>query len=123
MVAGGELDEPQFIRNIEAQGGQVVADDVCFAIRSFWDLVPENGDPWENILRRYLFHVPCARMVGSLDNRTAFLTQLVKDFRADGIIFQRMKNLRFQDGRNQFRYSPNILLRGVTELHLAFDRA
>ena len=91
VVAGGELDEPQFIRNIEEQGGQVVADDVCFAIRSFFDLVPENGDPWKSILRRYLFHVPCARMVGSLDNRTDFLLRLVKDFQADGIVFQRMK--------------------------------
>ncbi|MDD5225429.1 MAG: 2-hydroxyacyl-CoA dehydratase family protein [bacterium] len=91
VVAGGELDEPQFIRNIEEQGGLVVADDACFAVRSFWDLVPENGDPWKSILRRYLFHVPCARMVGALDDRTAFLTSLVKDFRADGIIFQRMK--------------------------------
>jgi cytochrome P450 len=36
------------------------------------------------------------------------------------IILERLKNLRFQDGRNSFRYSPNILLRGVLELHLAF---
>jgi benzoyl-CoA reductase/2-hydroxyglutaryl-CoA dehydratase subunit BcrC/BadD/HgdB len=91
VVAGGELDEPQFIRNIEEQGGQVVADDVCFAIRSYWDLVSENGDPWKNILRRYLFHVPCARMVGAISERAAFLTRLVQDFKADGIIFQRMK--------------------------------
>jgi len=40
---------------------------------------------------------------------------------AFGIILKRLKNLRFQDGRNTFRYSPNILLRGVTELHIAFD--
>ena len=37
------------------------------------------------------------------------------------ILLERLKNLRFQEGRNDFRYSPNILLRGVTELHLAFD--
>ncbi|MBS0408585.1 MAG: cytochrome P450 [Proteobacteria bacterium] len=37
------------------------------------------------------------------------------------ILLDRLKNLRFQDGRNTFRYSPNILLRGVLELHLAFD--
>jgi cytochrome P450 len=38
------------------------------------------------------------------------------------IILRRLKNLRFQAGRNDFRYSPNILLRGVEALHLAFDR-
>ncbi len=39
------------------------------------------------------------------------------------ILLQRLKNLRFQDGANAFRYSPNILLRGVQELHIAFDPA
>jgi len=39
------------------------------------------------------------------------------------ILLQRLRNLRFQDGANAFRYSPNILLRGVLELHIAFDPA
>jgi cytochrome P450 len=38
------------------------------------------------------------------------------------IVLDRLKNLRFQPGRNTFRYSPNVLLRGVLELHVAFDR-
>lgn len=38
------------------------------------------------------------------------------------ILLDRLPNIRFQDGRNSFRYSPNILLRGVLELHIAFDR-
>lgn len=37
------------------------------------------------------------------------------------ILLQRLKNLRFQAGANAFRYSQNILLRGVLELHIAFD--
>jgi hypothetical protein len=37
------------------------------------------------------------------------------------ILLRRLKNLRFQEGRNAFRYSPNVLLRGVLELHIAFD--
>jgi hypothetical protein len=36
-------------------------------------------------------------------------------------VLARLKNLRFQEGRNNFRYSPNVLLRGVLELHVAFD--
>jgi cytochrome P450 len=38
------------------------------------------------------------------------------------ILLERLKNLRFQAGRNTFRYSPNVLLRGVLELHVEFDR-
>lgn len=39
------------------------------------------------------------------------------------ILLRRLKNPRLQDGRNDFRYSPNILLRGVTALHIVFDPA
>jgi cytochrome P450 len=39
------------------------------------------------------------------------------------ILLERLKNPRFQDGANTFRYSPNVLLRGVLELHIAFDPA
>lgn len=38
------------------------------------------------------------------------------------IILDRLKNPRFIRGANSFRYNPNILLRGVLELHIAFDR-
>jgi cytochrome P450 len=38
------------------------------------------------------------------------------------IILERLKNPRFPAGRNAFRYNPNILLRGVLELHIEFDR-
>jgi cytochrome P450 len=39
------------------------------------------------------------------------------------MILERLKNLRFAQGVNSFRYSPNVLLRGVEELHLEFDPA
>jgi len=39
------------------------------------------------------------------------------------IIFERMKNIRFAEGVNTFRYTPNVLLRGVLQLHLEFDKA
>ena len=38
------------------------------------------------------------------------------------IILKRLKNIRFADGVNTFRYAPNFLLRGVEQLHLEFDR-
>jgi cytochrome P450 len=40
---------------------------------------------------------------------------------AFGVLLDRLKHPRFQAGRNSFRYSPNILLRGVLELHIEFD--
>ncbi len=39
------------------------------------------------------------------------------------ILLSRLKNFRFAKGVNSFRYSPNILMRGVLELHIEYDRA
>ncbi|MDP9083739.1 MAG: cytochrome P450 [Pseudomonadota bacterium] len=37
------------------------------------------------------------------------------------ILLQRLKNPRLSKDVNSFRYNPNILLRGVLELHIAYD--
>lgn len=39
------------------------------------------------------------------------------------ILLERLKNLKLAESKNSFRYSPNILLRGVLELHVTFDPA
>lgn len=39
------------------------------------------------------------------------------------VILERMKNIQLAPGKNTFRYTPNILLRGVLELHITFDPA
>ncbi len=91
VLSGGEFDEPDYLKNIEEQGGLVVAEDVCFGMRSFAEPASEDGDIMQNILRRYLYHIPCARMVGQFPKRAEFLEELVKEYKADGVIFQRMK--------------------------------
>jgi bzd-type benzoyl-CoA reductase N subunit len=91
ILTGGEFDEPAYLRNIEEQGGLVVAEDVCFGIRHFSGLVEEEGDIRDNILKRYLYHVPCARMVGQFPARVEALMNLVKTYDADGVVFTRMK--------------------------------
>ena len=37
------------------------------------------------------------------------------------ILLKRLKNIRLAAGKNSFRFDPNILLRGVLELHINFD--
>ncbi len=91
ILTGGEFDEPEYLKNIEEQGGLVVAEDVCFGTRSFSGPVREDGDIMDDILSRYLYHIPCARMVGQFPKRVEHLKELVKDFKADGVVFQRMK--------------------------------
>lgn len=37
------------------------------------------------------------------------------------IVLRRLRNMKLAAGKNSFRYDPNILLRGVLELHITFD--
>jgi cytochrome P450 len=38
------------------------------------------------------------------------------------ILLKRLKNIRLARDENTLRYSPNVLLRGVLELHITFDK-
>ena len=38
------------------------------------------------------------------------------------IVLSRLKNVRLAQDSKTLRYNPNILLRGVLELHIAFDK-
>jgi benzoyl-CoA reductase/2-hydroxyglutaryl-CoA dehydratase subunit BcrC/BadD/HgdB len=92
IIIGGEMDVPEFVANIEEQGALSVAELVCFGQRSFGEPIPTgDGDPLERIARHRFFQSPCARMVECFDDQVKTLKDAVRDFSADGIIFQRMK--------------------------------
>ena len=91
IVTGGEIDEPEFIKIIEEQGGLVVGEDICFGSFYHEDLVSEEGDPLTKIAERYFYRVPCARMVNGFPARYEHLERMKRDFQADGVIAQRLK--------------------------------
>jgi|Deesub1362A_J573_1020465.scaffolds.fasta_scaffold00464_22 bzd-type benzoyl-CoA reductase N subunit len=89
MVVGSVMNNPEFIRSIEAQGGLVVTDELCTSTRYWSDPVVLDGDksPLEAISRRYLNNFPCARMVPS-DGRFGRILELARDYRVDGVVSQ-----------------------------------
>lgn len=91
VIIGGELDEPEIVRVIESQGAQVVGDNVCFGVRHSNQLIPEAGDPMETMCRHYFFGTSCARMVGGFPQRFEGIEKLIRECKADGVIFQKMK--------------------------------
>ena len=91
ILAGGELDEPDYLNTIEEVGGVIVGEELCFGERQAKDLVEETENPLEAIARRYFFKVPCARMVGGFPDRLESIVSKVKERNADGVIFQRIK--------------------------------
>ena len=92
IIIGGEMDSPEFVASIEEQGALSVAELVCFGQRTFGDPIPAgDGEPLERIARHRFFQSPCARMVECFDDQVNTLKDAVREFGADGIIFQRMK--------------------------------
>lgn len=98
MVVGAMLDDPEWVKLIEDLGGAVVIDSLCFGSRYFWDLVDEKGDPLEALAKRYLSKIPCPRMTDGHLERTKFVEDMIKEFKVDGVILQRMKFCPFHWG-------------------------
>lgn len=92
ILAGGVMDDPRYLKGIEDQGALSVAEMVCFGQRSFGKVIESGpGDPLERIARHCFFNVPCARMVECFDEQVSELLNTMNEYRADGVIFQRMK--------------------------------
>ena len=89
MVVGSVMNNPEFIKAIEAQEGLVVTDELCTSTRYWSDPVVLDSDktPLEAISRRYLNNFPCARMVPS-DERFNRVIDLARDFKVEGVISQ-----------------------------------
>jgi len=92
MVIGGELDSPDYLKVIEDQGGLVVTDALCFGSRMIWKDVDENvDDPLTALARYYVMdRPPCARVFTEYPRRVGFIRDMIRDFKVDGVIFQRL---------------------------------
>ncbi len=92
MIVGSELDDPEYIRTIEEQGGLVVTDSICFGTRTMWADVDESADdPLEALARYYIQERPsCPRMNEDQHRRSSFLRELIDAFEVDGVIGERM---------------------------------
>lgn len=92
MITGGELDNPEYIKVIEAQGGLVVADSLCFGSRTLWRDVNQGiSDPLTALAQYYVADRPsCARMYTRYGERIEYIKNMVRDFDVNGVIFVRL---------------------------------
>lgn len=91
MVCGGMLDDPEYIKFIEEAGLDVVADPVCYGMRCYMDDTGTGADPVKCLASRYIKRFPCARIGESFQERWERLLGIYKDFKIDGMIYQRLK--------------------------------
>lgn len=91
MVVGSIFDNPMFTGLIEEEGGLVVADRYCFGSLPGLEEIRVQGDPYEQLVRHYLGTCECPRMMEEAKKRIVSVRALMKEYRADGIIFETMK--------------------------------
>lgn len=95
VVVGSEIDDPELISLIEDGGALVVADRFCYGSlpgRQEIELT-DDEDALTQVCRRYLKDTECPRQCAphKVQYRYDHAAELVKDFHADGIIYEQMK--------------------------------
>ena len=99
VLAGSEIDDPDFTKLIEECGAMVVADRYCFgSFPSREEIIIEEGESaFDAVCRTYLHWNQCARFMDGMkiDQRHAEIKRLVDEFRADGVIYENMKFCEF----------------------------
>ena len=95
VVVGSEIDDPQLIKLIEGCGALVVADRYCYGSfpgRQEIELT-DTEDALTQVCRWYLQNTECPRQsaMHRVKYRNDHVAQLVKDFNADGAIYEQMK--------------------------------
>ena len=94
-VVGSEIDDPNLIRLIESCGALVVADRFCYG--SFPGrqeiALSQQEDALTQVCRWYLQNTECPRQsaLHRVKYRNDHVAQLVREFKADGAIYEQMK--------------------------------
>ena len=95
VVAGSEIDDVDMIKLIEDSGALVVADRFCFgSLPGRQEIVlNDSEDVLTQICRQYLMDNQCPRHMNleKVNGRKAYVANLVKEYNADGVIYEQMK--------------------------------
>lgn len=95
VLAGSEIDDPDMIRLIEEAGALVVADRYCLG--SFPNrgeiVLNDEEDALTQVCRTYIQWGQCPRFMNTekIVERQNYIDNLVKEYRADGIVLQQLK--------------------------------
>ena len=99
VLAGSEIDDPEFTKLIESCGAMVVADRYCFGSFPGREQIEirEGETAYDAICRHYLYHNLCARFMDGekINQRHSEIKRLVDEFHADGVIVENMKFCEF----------------------------
>lgn len=99
VLAGSEIDDPDFVKLIESAGAYVCADRYCFGAFPGREEIAlnETEDVLTQICRHNVMHCQCPRYMDKprIDHRKAYLDALAREYKADGIIVEQMNFCNF----------------------------
>jgi benzoyl-CoA reductase subunit C len=107
IAGGGGCDDPNYLQVIEDLGALVVTDSLCFGSRSFWEPAKMEEDLMLSLARSYLNRPSCPGMVDTVAERSRYLKEMVRTYRVDGVVFQRIRYCDLWGG--QLLYLPREL--------------
>lgn len=118
MLIGSALDTPEYINAIEKKGGLVVADTLCFGTMAYGgELSVDDNNVLGSIADFYLKRLVCPRMIDNRDELHEFILKRVKDYRVDGVIYQKMQNCECWGGENVY-LEGELKELGIPELNV-----
>lgn len=103
MMIGSAMDNPDYIKIIENKGGLVVADTLCMGRMAFGkELVVRKDDVIGSLADYYIDRLVCPRMIDNRDELHEFIINKAKEYKVDGIIYEKMQNCECWGGENVF---------------------
>lgn len=95
MIAGSEIDDPDFTKLLESCGAFVAADRYCFGSLPGRDeiVIKEGQTPLQAIAEKYMEENQCPRAMGpeNIIGRKRYLYDLAREYKVDGMIVESMK--------------------------------
>ncbi|MDA8124733.1 MAG: 2-hydroxyacyl-CoA dehydratase family protein [Deltaproteobacteria bacterium] len=91
FLAGGICNHPDIYGIVAEAGGVVIGDDLCTGSRSFGGQIDRAAEPIAAIAERYRERIVCPAKHRGLTTRADHLVRLVREKRADGVIFFLLK--------------------------------
>lgn len=97
VVAGSEIDDPEFTKLLESCGAFVVADRYCFgSLPGREEIEVKDGETaLQAIARHYLLSSQCPRFMNRGAERREYVRKLYEDYNADGVLYEQMKFCEF----------------------------
>ena len=95
MVVGSEVDDVDFIKLIEDAGAYVCCDRFCYGSFPGRDpiVLTDDEDALTQVCRQYMYRGQCPRYMDTskMNGRRAYVADLAKEYKAQGIIYQQIK--------------------------------